>query len=110
MNSKKRTTNRLKAINKINNKLIRLSVFRSNKHIMAQLCDDSTGKVLGGVSTIKLKDNKTPTEGAKKVGEEIAKIAKSKKVTKVVFDRSGYKYHGQVKAVAEGARAAGLKL
>ena len=110
MNTKKRTRNKVKAINKTNENLIRLSVFRSNKHILAQLCDDKEGKILGGTSTMTIKDEKNPTKKAKKVGETIAKIAKEKKIKKVVFDRSGYKYHGQVKAVAEGARAAGLKL
>jgi len=110
MNKKSRTRNRVKAINKTNENLIRLSVFRSNKHITAQLCDDKEGKILGGASTMKKIDAKNPVERAKKVGEEIAKIAKDKKINKVVFDRSGYKYHGQVKAIAEGARATGLKL
>ena len=75
----------------------------------AQLCDDKNGKILGGASTMNKIDAKNPTDRAHKVGEKIAKIAKDKKINKVVFDRSGYKYHGQVKAVAEGARTAGLK-
>lgn len=110
MNTKRRTRNRIKAINKTNDNLIRLSVFRSNKYMVVQLCDDKNGKVLGGVSTLKIKDAKSPTDKAKVAGEMIAKVAKDNKINKVVFDRSGYKYHGQVKAVAEGARAAGLKL
>ena len=94
MNSKQRTRNKVKSINKTNEDLIRLSVFRSNKHMTVQLCDDKDGKILSGVSTMKIKDTAKPVERAKKVGEMIAKIAKDKKIDKVVFDRSGYKYHG----------------
>lgn len=86
----------------------RLVVFRSLKNIYAQLIDDKNGKVLAGASD--LKDTKgTKTERAKKVGINIAELAKEKKIESVVFDRNGYKYHGRVKALAEGAREGGLK-
>ncbi|OGB75194.1 50S ribosomal protein L18 [candidate division Kazan bacterium RIFCSPHIGHO2_01_FULL_49_10] len=87
----------------------RLAIYRSLKHIYAQLIDDSVQRTLTSSSTAKLK--LTGTVGnATKVGEEIAKLAKDLKITEVVFDRGGYKYHGQVKAIAEGARSGGLKL
>ena len=86
----------------------RLSVFRSNKHIFLQLIDDSSQKTLASASDLKIKKRGTKTEIAKEVGEELAKLAKAKKIKKVVFDRGGYKYHGRVKASAEGAREGGL--
>jgi large subunit ribosomal protein L18 len=87
----------------------RLSVFRSNKHIFLQLIDDSAGKTLVSASDLKMKKKGTKTEIAKEVGKELAKLAKAKKIKKVVFDRGGYKYHGRVKASAEGAREGGLE-
>ena len=81
----------------------RLCVFRSNKSIYAQLIDDESGNVLcyaRGSKNIK---------EAKKIGESIAKKAAERKIDKIVFDRGGYKYHGRIKALAEGAREAGLK-
>jgi large subunit ribosomal protein L18 len=87
----------------------RLAIYRSLKHIHAQLIDDVAGRTLTSSSTAKLKLTGT-VANATKVGEEIAKLARDLKITEVVFDRGGYKYHGQVKAVAEGARGGGLKL
>lgn len=90
----------------------RLSVFRSNKHIFLQLIDDSSQKTLVSASDLKINPpaggKGTKTEIAKEVGKELAKLAKAKKIKKVVFDRGGYKYHGRVKASAEGAREGGL--
>lgn len=91
----------------------RLSVFRSNKFIYAQIIDDIKGKTLASFSERKLNKEqlaklKTKQEKASFVGEEIAKLAKKAKITKVVFDRGGYKYHGRVKALADGARKGGL--
>jgi large subunit ribosomal protein L18 len=86
----------------------RLSVFRSNTHIYAQLINDEIGKSLCAVSDTKIKKG-TKTEKAKEAGLELAKIAKEKKISKVVFDRSGYKFHGRVKSLAEGAREGGLQ-
>lgn len=87
----------------------RLTVFRSNKHIFVQLIDDNKGKTIISASDIKKKIKGNKTEVAKKIGVELAKMAKEKKIEKVVFDRGGYKYHGRIKAVAEGAREEGLK-
>jgi len=87
----------------------RLSVFRSAKYIYAQLIIDEEGKTVIAVDDRKIKTKKPKTDRALEVGKLIAKEAISKKIEKVVFDRGGYKYHGRVKAVAEGARAGGLK-
>lgn len=86
----------------------RLNVFRSNKHIYGQLIDDENSKTLVQVSDAKIKAKGKKTELALNVGEDLAKEAKAKKITKIVFDRNGYKYHGRVKALAEGARKGGL--
>jgi large subunit ribosomal protein L18 len=92
----------------------RLSVFRGLKNIVAQLIDDSTGKTLIYVSSAKLKVAASKEQTKKvaagfAVGEALAKAATAKGITAAVFDRGGYKYHGRVAAVAEGARAGGLK-
>lgn len=87
-------------------------MYRSNRHIYAQLVDDTTGRVLTGVSTLseQLREKKMkPTEIALEVGKLIAEKAKGLGINKVVFDRAGYRYHGRVKAVAEGARQGGLQ-
>lgn len=88
----------------------RLSIFRSNKHIYLQVIDDEKGATLVSASDadIKLAKVKGKLEASKALGEEIAKRAKEKKISKVVFDRGGYLYAGRVKQVAEGARAGGL--
>ena len=92
---------------------VRLSVFRSGKHIYAQLIDDSKGVTLASASSldkeVKSAVKSTSTvEAAKKIGEVIAKKAKDAKVTNVVFDRGGYLFHGRVKALADSAREHGL--
>ncbi len=89
----------------------RLSVFRSNKYDSAQIIDDKKGITIASASTMSLTaKGKTKTEKAYEIGKELAKKALALKVKGVVFDRSGYKYHGRVKAIAEGAREGGLKL
>ncbi len=88
----------------------RLSVYRSNAHIHAQLIDDVNGVTLVSSSSVALKlEHGSNIEAASKVGEDIAKKALAAGIETVVFDRSGYIYHGRVKAVAEAAREAGLK-
>lgn len=91
----------------------RLSVFRSSKHIWAQLIDDTAGRTLVAAGDKDIKGKKKTEEkliaAGEKVGEFVAKKALEKKITKAVFDRAGYKFHGVVKAVAEGARKGGLK-
>lgn len=86
----------------------RLVIFRSLSQIYAQLINDENGKVLVAASSLKVKSGK-PMEKAKAVGKAIAEAAKAKKVTSVVFDRSGYLYHGRVKALADAAREGGLQ-
>ena len=89
----------------------RLSVFRSNKSIYAQVIDDEKQKTIIGVSQKELsnKEKTTKTDKARQLGLLIAKKAIQKKISEVVFDRGSYKYHGRVKAVAQGAREGGLK-
>ena len=90
----------------------RLSVFRSNKAIYAQLIDDTAGKTLAAASSIskEVDDKKiTKTEAAREVGKVIAEHAGQAGISNIVFDRNGYLYHGRVKSLAEGAREGGLK-
>lgn len=88
----------------------RLTVFRSNKHIWAQIIDDSKDRTIVSSSDKALKiTGKTKTERAELVGTDIAQKALSKKINKVYFDRGSYKFHGRVKALAESARKAGLE-
>ena len=87
----------------------RLCVFRSNKHIEAQLIDDVKQATLVSASSVQLKlESGSNIEAAKKVGAELARKAKEAKISKVVFDRGGYVYHGRVAALADAAREGGL--
>jgi large subunit ribosomal protein L18 len=88
----------------------RLTVYRSNRDIYAQLVDDERGVTLLGASSKAAGDTagKTPIEKAKAVGQALAERAKAENISGVVFDRNGYLYHGRVKALAEGAREGGL--
>lgn len=92
----------------------RLCVFRSKRHIYAQLIDDETGRSICGVSTVSARFRQEVGKGSTKqaaraVGAMIAAKAKEADIEKVVFDRGGYKYHGRVRELAEGAREGGLK-
>jgi large subunit ribosomal protein L18 len=87
----------------------RLTVFRSNKQIYAQVIDDLSGKTLASASSLKLTDKVAKKEEAAKVGELVAKSAQEAGITTVVFDRNGYLYHGRVRELAEAARNGGLK-
>lgn len=89
----------------------RLSVFRSNVHIYAQVIDDLSGKTLASTGSLKAEETKNVprTEQAKMVGKSIAEKALEAGIKEVVFDRNGYLYHGRVKSLAEGAREGGLK-
>jgi len=111
--TKQRRTTRVRSKIFGTNKRPRLSVFRSNKHVYVQLVNDGEGKTLISLGDMNLSKtmmkDKTKVEIAGLLGEEIAKKAKLKKISSIVFDRGGYKYHGRVKAVAEGARKGGLK-
>jgi large subunit ribosomal protein L18 len=91
----------------------RLAVFRSNKHIGLQLIDDDSGRTLASASTVeaeqRTKGSGSTVEAARRVGELVAQRAKAAGVTKVVYDRGGFLYHGLVAAAAEAAREAGLE-
>jgi len=90
----------------------RLAVYRSNKHISAQIIDDSVGRTLVAASTVEPSvrgDARGNTEGARTVGRLIAERAKAAGIDRVVFDRGGYLYHGRVAALADAAREAGLE-
>ena len=92
----------------------RLTVFRSHKHIYAQLVDDTTGRTLASASTLDpafrtQKQKGSNRSGATAVGQLLAERALAAKISKVVFDRGGYLFHGRVKALADGARSAGLE-
>jgi large subunit ribosomal protein L18 len=91
---------------------LRLTVFRSNKFIYAQIIDDSKGTTLVEASSQNIKDakGKTKCEESLEVGKEIAKKALEKGIKTVVFDRNGFRYHGRIQAIADGAREGGLSL
>jgi len=106
-NNMKNTENK---INKIDaNTHFRVSVFRSNKSISAQIIDDSKGITVANATSIGIKEKLTPIKIAEHVGEKLAKEAKERKISKVIFDRNSYRYHGRVKALAEGMRSVGIK-
>jgi len=91
----------------------RLAVFRSNKHIYVQVIDDLSGRTIASASTMEAdrRGGATATvDAAKQVGQAVAERVKAAGISAVVFDRGGFKYHGRVAAVADGARAAGLEL
>ncbi len=87
----------------------RLTVFRSNSQIYAQVIDDQKGVTLASASSLGIKDKITKSEKAAQVGKMVAEAAKKVGVETVVFDRNGYLYHGRVKSLADAAREAGLK-
>lgn len=88
----------------------RLSLFRSTKHVYAQVIDDVTGKTLASVHSFKKGASKNANkEVCTELGKELAKRCQEKKITAIVFDKNGYAYHGRIKAFAEGVREGGLK-
>jgi large subunit ribosomal protein L18 len=118
MQNKNKNAKRIRLKKKIRTKIKgtdarpRLSVFRSNKFIYAQVINDLTGKTLAQASDIRMtqkRDKKTKTERAMEVGKTIALVCKNLKIDKVVFDRNGFKYTGRIKTVADEARSGGLK-
>jgi len=88
---------------------LRLSVFRSDKHIYAQIIDDNAGNTVASASSIALKLSGDKKEQAAAVGKALAEAALAKGVKRVVFDRGGYRFHGRVKALADSAREGGLE-
>jgi large subunit ribosomal protein L18 len=89
----------------------RLCVFRSNRHIYAQVIDDTKHRVLFGIGSLNLKElsGKKKTDVAFEIGKKIGQTAIDKGIAEITFDRAGYRYHGRIKSLAEGARKAGLK-
>ncbi|MDQ3244820.1 MAG: 50S ribosomal protein L18 [bacterium] len=110
----KKTDKRIRLKKKIRSKIFgvatlpRLSVFRSNKFIYAQIINDATGKTLASASDIKMTKG-TKSERAKEIGKNIAKSALGLKISQIVFDRNGFKYTGRIKLLADSAREGGLK-
>lgn len=101
--------NKIRAKISVANSRPRLSVFRSNKHVFAQIIDDNKRITLVSAGDLKKEGKIKKVDSAKKVGLELAKLAKEKKIELIAFDRGGYKYQGRIKALAEGAREGGLK-
>ena len=103
----KKTRMRIKSQN-----LPRLTVFKSSQHIYAQIIDSSGSKVLAATSTLdkSIKSKGRSVESAKEVGEKIADLSIKNGIKKVIFDRSGYRYHGRIKMIAEAAREKGLEI
>ena len=119
MNSKQKQTNRNRRHKRVRAKIIgtkerpRISIFKSNRHIFVQFIDDEIGKTLISskiVSAGKSKIKGSKTNKATAIGEILAEKAREAGIKEVVFDRGGYKYHGRVKALAEGLRTGGLKI
>lgn len=109
-NTKRRAARVRRRLKKNANGRPRLSVFRSDKNISAQVIDDVTGTTLASASTLEEKGSKgSNKEAAAKIGKLVAERALKANVTDVVFDRGGYLFHGRVKALADAAREAGLK-
>jgi len=100
---------RTRAALAVNQSIPRLSVFRSLRHISAQIIDDQTGRTLVAAGDVSLKATGTKTDVAKAVGKGIAELAASKKITAVRFDRGAHRYHGRIAALAEAARENGLQ-
>lgn len=111
---KKKRAGRTKRHKRVRAKIIgtketpRVSVFRSSKHIYAQVIDDASGKTMFFSSDVDLKES-DKIKKSLRAGELLGEIIKGKGIVKIVFDRGGFKYHGRVKALAEGLRNAGIK-
>jgi len=105
---KKRRRNRIHTRTRVIGQRPRLSVFRSNNYIYAQIVDDNSGKTMAQAGSRELKEKITKVAAAEKVGELVAERGVKAGVKDVVFDRGSYLYHGRVKALAEGARKKGL--
>ena len=112
--SKKKMTGRLQRHKRVRAKISgtkevpRVSVFRSSKHVYAQVIDDTTNKTLFSTSDADLKES-NKTRNSLRAGELLGEVIKGKGIVKIIFDRGGFKYHGRVKALAEGLRNAGIK-
>ena len=117
MDAKRKVQGRKRRHNRVRKKVVgtadrpRLAVYRSNRHMYAQVIDDFAGRTLASASTLKDATSKDDRlSAAKAVGEAIADRAKDAGIKSVTFDRGGFRYHGRVKAIAEGAREGGLEV
>jgi large subunit ribosomal protein L18 len=117
MDAKKKAQGRARRHRRVRKKIVgtaerpRLAVYRSNRHMYAQVIDDFAGRTLASASTLKDAGSNDDRMGAARaVGEAIAERAKGAGIQAVTFDRGGFRYHGRVKAIAEGAREGGLKV
>ncbi len=116
MGTVSRTDQRAKRHRRVRKKVVgtaerpRLSVFKSNRHTYAQIIDDFSGRTLAAASTLSAGNGGDPKAQAKAVGKAVADAAKAAGIARVTFDRGGFRYHGRVRAVAEGAREGGLEL
>ena len=117
MDAKRKVQGRKRRHNRVRKKVVgtaerpRLAVYRSNRHMYAQVIDDFAGRTLASASTLKdATSNDDRLSAAKAVGEAIADRAKNAGIKSVTFDRGGFRYHGRVKAIAEGAREGGLEV
>ena len=117
MDAKRKVQGRKRRHNRVRKKVVgtadrpRLAVYRSNRHMYAQVIDDFAGRTLASASTLKdAGSNDDRLSAAKAVGEAIADRAKNAGIKSVTFDRGGFRYHGRVKAIAEGAREGGLEV
>ena len=114
METKQKVAGRIRRHRRVRKKVVgtaerpRLAVFRSNRHVYAQLIDDVAGRTLASASTLSNGEGKDPKARAKAVGSALAAKAKEAGIERAVFDRGGFQYHGRVAAVADGAREAGL--
>lgn len=112
--SKKKRTGRIKRHKRVRAKIVgtkevpRVSVFRSSKHVFVQVIDDTVGKTLFSVSDAELKEA-GKIKKSLRAGENLGEMIKDKGIVKIVFDRGGFRYHGRIKALAEGLRSAGIK-
>ena len=95
-------------LKKVNSERFRLTVFRSSRNVSAQIIDDKNNKTLVSASSIKEKNTNKKADLSIYVAENLAKKAREKKITKIYFDRGGYKYHGRIKIFAEALRKSGL--
>ena len=108
----KRTRRIRSKIKKVSKGLYRLSVFRSNQHLYTQVIDDASGRTIVAVNTLgkDFKDAKCNVSVASAIGKKLGELSLKNGITQVVFDKGGYCYHGKVKAIADSAREAGLKI
>ena len=114
-NTRKKANLRIKRKKRIRKKLQgtaerpRLSIYRSARHVYAQVIDDLSGKTVASVNSYKNKDGRANSDECSKLGKQLAELCKQKEISSVVFDKNGFAYHGRVKAFADGVREGGIQ-